>query len=56
MSLFGRKTIKAGPFRATISKSGVSGSVGGRSGRVGINSKGRKRASIKLGKVFRLMK
>ncbi len=56
MSIFGRKTLKAGPLRATISKSGVSGSVGGRRGRVGINSKGRKRATLKLGKGFRWTK
>jgi len=54
--MFGRKTLKAGPLRVTISKSGVSSSVGGRRGRLGINSKGRKRTTINFGKGFRWTK
>lgn len=53
MGLFGRKTFKLGPVRITASKSGLSESIGGRRARIGINSRGRRRASVNLGKGFR---
>jgi hypothetical protein len=48
--------VKFGPLRLTASKSGLSTSIGGRRGRIGISSKGRRRASINFGKGFRWMK
>ena len=53
VGLFGRKTFRIGPVRITASKSGLSESIGGRRGRIGINSRGRRRASINFGKGFR---
>ncbi len=43
-----RKTIKAGPFRFTASKSGLSTSLGGRAGRVNVNSKGRRTSTVRV--------
>lgn len=54
--MFGRKTIRMGPVRVTISKSGTSESVGGRRGRIGVNSKGRVRRSMNFGRGFRWSK
>ena len=56
MGLFGRKTFKAGPFRFTLSQSGLSESVGGKRIRIGTNSRGRKRVSVNLGNGFRWTK
>lgn len=53
MSIFGRKTFRAGPFRATLSQSGLSSSVGGKRARVRTSTKGRKGASVNLGEGFR---
>jgi hypothetical protein len=53
MGWFGRKTVKAGPFRFTLSRSGVSSSLGSRRGRVRLGSNGRRSASVNLGKGFR---
>ena len=53
VGLFGRKTFRIGPVRITASKSGLSESIGGRRGRIGINSRGRRRASFNFGKGFR---
>jgi hypothetical protein len=56
MGIFGRKTMKAGPIRFTLSKSGLSESVGGRRGRVRITPKGKLRKSINFGHGFRWTK
>jgi len=50
MSLFGmRKSMKIGPFRMTLSGRGLTGSVGGKRGRVGLSSNGRRRSSVNFG-------
>jgi hypothetical protein len=46
MGLFGRKTVKVGPFRMTVSRSGVSTSAGVKGARVRANSNGRKSVSV----------
>ena len=53
MGMWGRKTIKAGPVRFTISRSGVSESIGTRRVRVRVNSHGRRHASVNFGHGFR---
>jgi hypothetical protein len=49
MGMFGRKSIKMGPVRFTASKSGTSASIGGKRGRVRVNSNGRRTVSANLG-------
>lgn len=56
MSIFGRKTFKAGPIRFTLSRSGLSESIGTRRARVNINGKGRVRRSINFGRGLRWTK
>jgi hypothetical protein len=56
MPLGGRKTIKAGPLRFTISRSGLSESLGNRRVRIRVNSHGRHRASVNFGHGFRWTK
>lgn len=41
-----RKSIKMGPVRVNLSKSGVSTSVGGKGARVSLSSKGKARATV----------
>ena len=56
MSLFGaRKTFRflGGILRVTASASGLNVSAGGKRGRVGINTRGVKRASVNFGSGFR---
>lgn len=53
---YARKTVSFGPFNWTVSRSGVSTSVGGRRGRVNVNSRGRVRRSVNFGKGFRWMR
>ena len=43
-----RKTIGKGPFKVTLSKSGVSTSVGVKGARVSVSSKGKARATVGL--------
>jgi hypothetical protein len=54
--MFGRKTFRAGPFRLTASKSGLTGSVGGKRGRVSRSTSGRTRRSVNFGHGFRWTK
>lgn len=56
MSIFGRKTFKAGPIWFTLSRSGLSESIGTRRARVNINGKGRVRRSINFGRGLRWTK
>jgi len=49
VGILGRKTVKAGPFRFTISRSGLTESLGTRRVRVNLNSHGRRRESVNLG-------
>jgi len=56
MSIFGRKTFRAGPVRFTLSKSGLSESIGTRRARINLNGKGRVRKSINFGHGFRWTK
>ena len=56
MGLSFRKSKKFGPFRIGISKSGLSGSVGGRRARIGGSSSGRRSASLNLGGGLRWFK
>jgi hypothetical protein len=46
MGLRFRRSVGFGPFRLTATKRGVSGSVGVRGARVGINSKGQVRRTV----------
>lgn len=41
-----RKSVKLGPFRATVSKSGVSYSVGGKGARITRRADGRKQTTV----------
>lgn len=43
-----KKSKKAGPFRVTVSKSGVTGSVGGKVARVSSNTKRGKKATMRV--------
>lgn len=56
MSIFGRKTCRQGPFRFTLSKSGLSESIGTRRARINLNGKGQVRRSINFGHGFRWTK
>ncbi len=56
VSIFGRKAIKAGPIRFTLSKSGITQSMGTRRPRVSLNGKGRVRRSVNLGHGIRWTK
>jgi len=49
VGILGRKTIKAGPFRFTVSRHGLSESLGTRRVRVNLNTHGRRRESVNLG-------
>jgi hypothetical protein len=53
MSMWGRKTIKAGPVRFTISRHGLSESIGTKRVRVRLSPGGRRRASVNFGHGFR---
>jgi hypothetical protein len=44
-----RKSKKLGPFRIGITKSGLSGNVGGRRARIGGSTSGRRSAWVNLG-------
>ena len=48
MGFFYRKSIKLGPFRVNLSKSGVGGSVGGPGFRTGLSGSGRRYTSFSL--------
>ena len=48
MGFFYRKSIKLGPFRVNLSKSGVGASVGGTGFRTGVSGAGRKYTSFSL--------
>ena len=56
MSMFGRKTYRAGPLRLTLSRSGVSTSIGGRRVRARVGSNGRRATSVNLAKGLRWTK
>ena len=56
MSMFGRKTFRAGPLRFTMSRSGISTSVGTKHVRARTSSNGRHGASVNLGHGFRWTK
>ena len=43
-----RKSVGLGPFRVSVSKSGVGYSVGGRGFRVGTNAKGRRYSTFSI--------
>ena len=43
-----RKSVKLGPFRVSISKSGVGYSLGGKGFRTGVSSRGRKYTSVSI--------
>ncbi len=43
-----RKSVGLGPFRVSVSKSGVGYSVGGRGFRVGMNAKGRRYSTFSI--------
>jgi hypothetical protein len=54
MGLFSaRKTFRLGPLNVTVSASGLSFSLGGRHGRVGVNTKGRKRLTLRPARGWR---
>ena len=55
MSIFGRWSRKSGPFRFTLSRSGLSSSVGGKRARFRIGGSG-KGASFNFGKGVRWSK
>lgn len=48
MGFYYRKSVKLGPFRVNLSKSGVGYSVGGRGFRTGVSGSGRKYTSFSL--------
>ena len=48
MGFFYRKSIKLGPFRVNLSKSGVGSSVGGPGFRTGVSGSGRRYTSFSL--------
>jgi hypothetical protein len=48
MGFFYRKSLKFGPFRVNLSKSGIGVSVGGPGFRVGTSSRGRKYTSFSI--------
>lgn len=56
MGLSFRKSKKVGPFRIGISKSGLSGSVGGRRARIGSSTSERQSASLNRGGGLRWFK
>ena len=56
MSFFGRKTFREGPLRFTLSKSGLSESIGTRRARINLSGKGRVRKYVNFGHGFRWMK
>lgn len=43
-----RKTIKAGPFSVTLSKRGLTGSVGNKVGRVSASTDGRSTRTLRI--------
>ena len=48
MGFFYRKSIKLGPFRVNVSKSGVGYSIGGAGLRTGVSSRGRRYTTFNL--------
>ena len=48
MGFYYRKSVKVGPFRINLSKSGVGYSVGGRGFRTGVSGTGRRYSSFSL--------
>jgi hypothetical protein len=56
VSIFGRKTIKAGPVRFTISRRGLSESIGTRHVRVRVSPGGRRHTTVNFGHGFRWTK
>lgn len=43
-----RKSLKLGPFRVSVSKSGIGYSVGGKGFRTGVNARGRRYSSLSV--------
>jgi hypothetical protein len=48
MGFYYRKSVKFGPFRVNLSKSGLGYSVGGRGFRTGVSASGRRYSSFSL--------
>lgn len=48
MGFYYRKSIRCGPFRINVSRSGVGYSVGGRGVRTGVSSRGRRYTTFSL--------
>lgn len=48
MSWAFRKSLTIGPFRVTVSKSGISYSVGTKGFRTGVNAKGREYTTVSI--------
>lgn len=48
MGFYYRRSFSAGPFRVNLSRSGVGYSIGGRSFRTGITSRGRRYSSVSI--------
>lgn len=48
MGFYYRKSVKLGPFRVNLSKSGIGYSVGGRVFRTGVNARGKKYSTFTL--------
>lgn len=48
MGFYYRKSVRLGPFRVNLSRSGVGWSVGGRGLRTGVNSRGRRYTTFSL--------
>ena len=48
MGFYYRKSVRLGPFRVNLSKSGVGYSLGGKGFRTGVSSRGRRYSSFNL--------
>lgn len=48
MGFFYRKSVKLGPFRVNLSKSGIGASVGTRSIRTGVSARGRRYTTFSI--------
>ena len=48
MGFYYRKSVKLGPFRVNVSKSGIGYSVGGQGFRTGVNSRGKRYSTFSV--------